>query len=451
MKSRTSAAGLAVLTLGTLVYPLDSSVTVAFPYITEHFAQPMSATRLLVISFVRTSASILLVCGRIGDLWGYRRVLQAGLALSLAAFVIIGLAPSYGILLMGRIVQGVGAALIASCGPALSMGLFGEDARGRAIGFYTMIVVLSMAAGPLLGGWLVENWGWSAVFWFRAPLAFLALIMSPQLSAPDFREQSAFDYRGAGLMSTTIILFFVSLNLAWGHGGLAAGVGLVALISATLLIRQQRLSPAPIIDLAYFRALDFSLINISSLLVNFTTFAIMLLVPFYLRRMSDFSVLEAGLALAAHPAGTALASYGVGRLLGRPSASIIAPRLAYGGILMAAVGLWLIGGWGAGLGLAAISVNLLFTGLGLGLFQASYMFIITGAIPPEHRGVAGSLATNTRTFGIMIAATSVFEAFRALEASNSFMTSFQTLFQSAAAVPACVIVMAGLIRLGHGR
>ena len=456
MRSWTNGAGLAVLTLGTLVYPLDSSVNVGFPYIIEHFAVPMSATRLLVVSFTLTSASLLLVCGRIGDLWGYRRVFQAGLALSLAAFLGDALAPSYGALLAARILQGVGAALIASCGPALCISLFADHGRGRAIGFYSMIFALGMAAGPLIGGWLVENWGWSAVFWFRAPIALLALGLTPLLTPPPVAEPlgadpaSGFDYRGAALLSTTIVLCFTALNLAWSDRVMAMLVGLLAVTSAIFMLRQQRRSPMPILDPAYFRALDFSLINASSLLVNFASFSIMLLVPFYLRRLTDLSVLEAGLALGAHPAGTALASFGVGWLIGGAGASHRAPPLAYGGMLVAATGLGLIGTWGGDMGLGGILANLGLTGIGLGLFQASYMFIITGAIPAAQRGVAGSLATNTRSFGILIAASTLFELFRALERANlsaglsaeaAFMASFQTLFQWAAAIPAGVVLV----------
>ncbi len=463
MRRWTDGARLGVVALGTLVYPLDSSVNVAFPYIIEHFGVPMSATRLLVVSFVLTSASLLLVCGRIGDLAGYRRVFQAGLALSLAALVMDGLAPSYALLLVARMVQGIGAALIASCGPALCIGLFADHRRGRAIGFYTMIIALGLAAGPLLGGWLVENWGWSAVFWFRVPIALFALGLSPLLAGPLLAgplasgAPSQFDYRGAALLSTTIVTCFIALNLAWSDRTAALLVGLLAIVSATLLVRQQRRSPAPIIDLGYFRGLDFSLINATSLLVNFASFSIMLLVPFYLSRLPDLSIVEGGLALAAYPAGTALASFAVGWLLGGAGAPKRAPRLAYAGVAMAALGLGLIGAWDRATGLSGMVSNLAFTGISLGMFQASLMFVIIGAIPPAQRGVAGSLATVTRSLGILLAATTLFELFRALERANlaaglsaeaSFMASFQTLFQLAAAIPACAVV---LVLLSAGR
>lgn len=454
MRSWTDGAGLLVVALGTLVFPLDSSVNVAFPYIIEHFGVPMAATRLLVVSFWLTSASLFLVCGRIGDLWSYRRVFQVGLAISLAAFIIEALAPAYGFLLLARILQGIGAALLASCGPALSMGLFADHARGRAIGFYSMVVALGMAVGPLIGGWLVESWGWSAVFWFRAPIALLALALSPLLAPPSRADEgSGFDYRGATLLGATIVTGFAALNLAWSDLPLALPVGFLAMVSAVLFVRQQRRNPAPIIDPGYFRSLDFSLINGASLLVNLASFSIMLLVPFYLIRLTDLSVLQAGLALSAHPAGTALASFGVGRLIGGGSPRR-APRLAYAGVVMTALGLWLVGTWDGTMGLGGILPNLAFTGIGLGMFLASYMFIITGAIPPAHRGVAGSLAANTRSLGTLIAASTLFELFRVLEQANldagltpeaSFMAGFQTLFQWAAAIPACLVALVALL------
>src|SRR3546814_11217158 len=94
-----------------------------------------------------------------------------GLACSAVAFVLCAVAPSFGFLLGARVLQGVGAALVLSCGPALMTSLFPEDRRSAALGLYAMIFALGSALGPLLGGVLVDAWGWSAGYGFRAPLA----------------------------------------------------------------------------------------------------------------------------------------------------------------------------------------------------------------------------------------------------------------------------------------
>src|ERR1700712_4101921 len=169
---------LLVVGLGTLVVPLDSAVNVDFPHIVRRFDLPLPAIQWIVISYTLTQTSLLLSFGRIGDMLGYRRVFLAGTAWSTLAFIACALAPSYPWLLAGRVAQGVGAGLILSCGPALATSLFPEQQRPRILGLYTMMFGIGGALGPSVFGLLVERFGWSAVFSFRAPIAALAFLLA---------------------------------------------------------------------------------------------------------------------------------------------------------------------------------------------------------------------------------------------------------------------------------
>ena len=120
---------LLIVGLGVLVAPLDSSVNVAFPYITDHYSVAASDMRLIVVSFILTTISLLLIAGRAGDVWGYRRVFQSGLLISAAALALDAAAPPFPVLLAARVIQGIGAALIVGSGPALAIGLFAENRR----------------------------------------------------------------------------------------------------------------------------------------------------------------------------------------------------------------------------------------------------------------------------------------------------------------------------------
>src|SRR6201997_4653971 len=142
--------GVLVVALGTLVVPFDSSVNFAFPFITRAFGLPIQAIQWVVIAYTLTYAALMLVFGRVGDMLGYRRVFLAGSAWSAIAFVLCALAPSYGALLAARVLQGVGAALVLSCGPALATGLYPESARIRILGLYTMVIGIGGALGPLI-------------------------------------------------------------------------------------------------------------------------------------------------------------------------------------------------------------------------------------------------------------------------------------------------------------
>ncbi|MGH7061495.1 MAG: MFS transporter, partial [Stellaceae bacterium] len=156
---------LVLVGLGTSVVPLDTAVNIGFPDITASFGLPIQMIQWVVICYVLTYASLLLAFGRVGDIFGHARVFRAGLLWGVAAFLLCAAAPSYGWLLFFRFLQGIGAGLVISVAPALVTGLFPEERRSRAVAAFAMIVALSSAAGPLLGGALVYVWGWPAVFW----------------------------------------------------------------------------------------------------------------------------------------------------------------------------------------------------------------------------------------------------------------------------------------------
>src|SRR5579872_2987438 len=132
--------GVLVVALGTLVVPFDSSVNFAFPFITRAFGLPIPAIQWVVISYTLTYAALMLVLGRVGDMLGYRRIFLAGSLWSAIAFVLCATAPSYNALLAARVLQGIGAALVLSCGPALATSLYPESASTRVLGVYTMVI-----------------------------------------------------------------------------------------------------------------------------------------------------------------------------------------------------------------------------------------------------------------------------------------------------------------------
>ena len=130
---------LVLIGLGTSVVPLDSAVNIAFPDITRSFGLPIEMIQWVVICYVLTHASLMLACGRLGDVFGYGRVFRAGLLWNALAFICCAAAPSYGWLLFCRFLQGIGAALILSCAPALVTGMFAEERRSRALGIFPIL------------------------------------------------------------------------------------------------------------------------------------------------------------------------------------------------------------------------------------------------------------------------------------------------------------------------
>ena len=183
--------------LGTATTQLDTSVNIAFPAITRGFGLSIGDIQWVVICYVLTYASLLLVLGRIGDTVGH--ALSTGSAIwSAVALLLVSCAPSYGAMLVFRCLQGVGAALVLSCGAALVTSLYGEERRSRSLGIYTMMLALGLMLGPLLGGALTAMWDWPAVFLFRIPIAIAALLFLRGMpTSPPRPASDRFDIAGS--------------------------------------------------------------------------------------------------------------------------------------------------------------------------------------------------------------------------------------------------------------
>ncbi len=444
-----------VVALGTLVVPFDSSVNFAFPFITRAFGLPIPAIQWVVIAYTLTYAALMLVFGRVGDVLGYRRVFLAGSLWSAIAFVLCALAQSYGALLAARVLQGVGAALVLSCGPALATSLYSESSRTRVLGTYTMVIGLGGALGPLIAGALVPLIDWPAVFWFRAPLALLAFLLGWQLPRDSRRAQrEPFDAAGGALLVLAISALLLALNQLQQRLTVFAVAGAICILATIGFIMQERRTQRPIIDLRFFRDFDFSLLNVGHAALNLAGFSVLLLVPFYLSRFGGLSPYGTGLLLACSPAGTAVAGPLTARLAGH-----VAPRLlALTGAGAMVIGQVIIGTADATPNILLLGAAMALQGAGVGLFQVAYFDIVTSSIPRTDRGVAGSLVMMTRTLGTVSGATVLMLLFQTWRSSAlaagapevmAFLAGFGFTFKIAAALPALVLLV-GLAR-GWGR
>src|SRR6266446_5232838 len=289
---------VALAGLGTSVVPLDSAVNIAFPDITTYFDLPIQMIQWVVICYVLTHASLMLAFGRVGDIFGHARVFRAGLLWNGAAFLCCAAAPSFGWLLFCRFLQGIGAALILSCAPALVTGLFPEDRRSRALAVFTMMYAVGSASGPLLGGVLVDHWGWPAVFWFRAPFALTALVFLGGLPAASRRGvREPVDIVGACLLALGICSLLLILNqLQQLDRYNFLSIALLGIALATLFgfVRWERRVAQPIINLDCFRIGGFAAINLASVLIYLTSFSVLLFGPYYLVRFTGLSLPVAG-------------------------------------------------------------------------------------------------------------------------------------------------------------
>jgi MFS family permease len=449
--------GLFVVSLGASLATMDLAVNVAFPSISAAFALETRSIRWVVICYVLTYSSLMLAFGKLGDRIGHRQVFRAGLVVSVLAFVLCALAPDYRSLLAARIVQGVATALVLSCAPALATLLFDESKRLSALGSYTSLTALASVLAPIIGGASIAALGWSGVFWFRAPLALLALLLLPLLphahETVTRTQMGAPNLAGSLLLATSLAFLLLTpalLELA-ASGWFALLTAVIGLAALCALAHHQRRAHDPILPLALLRDPDFVLLNLAAIIVHFVGFAVPLLVPYHLVRIAGYASFESGAVLALSPAGILIGS----ALAAKAAGAIGVRRTALLGGTLVAVGSLAIALWSQVPGLSMLVASLVLHGTGMGLFQVAYADIVFAALPREERGVGGSLTMVTRTIGVMSAATAMTALLHGIESRRSaegaseaaaFAEAFATVFLYSALLLVAFFVLSGLRR-----
>ena len=374
---------------GAFVVSLDSTVNVAFPAIAAAFAIPPERVRWVIIGYVFAYAITAFVAGALADRVGHGRVLRAGLALSASAFLLAGIAPTFGWLLAARVVQGLGGGCVYGTVPGIVTLLATPETRGRALGFLNFAMGLGFSVGPVVAGVLVGAFGWGSVFLIRLPLALIAL--------------------------------------AWAVSALppASAPPAARLVAARDVLR------APVL-----------LAGAQSFVANAAIFAIWLLAPFYLVASRGLTVFTTGLLFTLTPLGTTLAAPVGGRLADR--LGVRGPIVA--GLAVEALGLLLMSWCDAATPLAVVAVALLAAGFGVGLFQVTNMTQIMGAFVAAQQGAAGGFAFLARTLGVVAGVTVLAQLVAVRRAAVGLGPAAAEAFLAAGITVALAAAVAPLVR-----
>ena len=404
-----------VACLGGGLSTLDSAVNIAFPAILDAFRIDVSSLQWVVISYVLTYAVLLLPFGRLADRVGHRQVLSCGLAVSAVAFAACSIAPTFSVFLATRVAQGVGIALVLAAAPALITLAVSEEARARALGLFQMSVAAGFAAGPVLGGLLLELGSWRGVYLFRLPVALALLALaavgldrSRPVAAGRGSTFLALDLPGAVTFATGLagVLFVTARGPASGWTSpptlVVSGIA-VALLAGFVVI--ERGAASPLVDLSLFRNPAFAVANVLNALANGAMFTVWLLGPTLLVTLRGHGTISGGLLLGVTALGTAAGAVVAGRVTGRVGTG----RLSTLGLALEAVGLVATSRLGESTPTVAVVTAFALVGAGVGLFQVPNLSYVMGSIPRAQQGVASGMAQMVRTVGVLsgVAVTSV--------------------------------------------
>jgi EmrB/QacA subfamily drug resistance transporter len=391
---------MATVGSGVFMATVDGSiVNIALKTIQDTLGAEFHAVEWVVLCYLLTITCLLPMMGRLGDMFGKKRVALLGFVIFTGGSALCGLSWNIETLIGARVLQGVGAAMLQGVSGALLVTAFPPSERGVALGYIGTVVAAGILTGPVLGGVLLQLAGWPSIFYVNLPIGVAALALALR-ALPDDRTRSdqRFDIPGAVILAAALFMLLYALTegQAWGFGD-ARTLGLLAagLAGLALFVVWEARAAAPMIDLALFHNPAFSLSLVAALASFLALSFNFLLLPYYLQEVLGYSPQRTGLTLIASPLVLALASPVSGKLSDR-----FGPRwLGVAGLAIAALALFSMAALNEASTQFDVIVRLMAMGLGIGLFQSPNNSTIMGSVPRNALGVAGSLQAVMRTLG----------------------------------------------------
>jgi EmrB/QacA subfamily drug resistance transporter len=397
---------VAITVLGSGIAALDATVVnIALPTIGREFHTGIGALQWVMTGYTLTLAAFLLIGGSLGDHFGRRRVYSIGIIWFAVASAACGFAPGAVFLIVTRVLQGIGAALLTPGSLAILEASFVPDDRARAIGAWSGLGGVATAAGPLIGGYLISAASWRWIFFINVPISAVVVALGAR-HVPESRDPTAtgkIDYTGAlaGVVFLTGITFaFIEApTLGWSAPSVVAVavVGVAGL--AAFLAREQR-AASPMLPLEIFKVRQFAATNAVTFIVYAALTGATFLLPVTLQVVSGYSPLASGLALLPLTLIMLTLSARSGRL-----ATQIGPRLqmSVGPVVVGAgLALLVFCTYGSNYVVYVLPAVIVF-GLGLAITVAPLTATAMSSAPAEHSGIASAVNNDVARFGGLLA------------------------------------------------
>jgi EmrB/QacA subfamily drug resistance transporter len=407
---------------GLFLLMLDSTVVaLALPAIRHDVDASAEGLQWVMNGYLLTIAVLVVTAGRLGDMFGRKRVFLAGMVFFAIGSVVSGAAGSQDALILGRVLQGVGAAPMLSLSLALVCNVFPGEEQPRALGIWAAVSAVALAIGPLAGGVLIEI-DWRVIFWMNLPVSILGIAIT-LAAAPESTDPSAgsrIDWPGLAALSvglTAVVLALVQAD-AWGAEAIVALVviGLLALAAFWAIEHRAR---APIVEFALFRNGPYFGASAAAFALVGAYWAVMFFQPQYLQDVRGHSPILSGLMILPVTVPMIFISPFSGRLIRRFGAR----HLMTTGMACGMVGLLVLTRLQSASSYLLLLAGYLLFGIALGLVYAPMSTAAMAAMPPDKAGIASGVLAMDRVLAGAVALAATGAVFHALLDNHSFAAS----------------------------
>ena len=388
---------VALVTSFTSAYIL-SAVNVALPVIGDHFAMTAVMQGWVTTSVLLMTATMMVPIGRLTDIYGRKRFFIYGLILQLTGTLFCGLANSGWVIIITRVIQGIGSSMIIGPMMAIITSVFPGEERGKALGTYVAATYAGLTVGPFMGGVLTQHLGWRSIFFFGTLMTAITITLALTKLKGEWREAAGekFDIAGSLIFGVSLmVLIYGFTTLPRSSGFVLLVIGLFGL---SMFIRFEGRIESPILNVGILgRNKVFIFSNVATMINYSATFALSFLLSLYLQYILGYSPQEAGFILLVNPATMAVFAPIAGRLSDRFQPQIIAAI----GLGLSCMSLSLLSLLDQSSGLVFISPLLVFSGLATAFLSSPNSNAVMSSVEKRFLGVAAGTQGTTRTVGMV--------------------------------------------------
>jgi EmrB/QacA subfamily drug resistance transporter len=440
----TKRSALIIASTSAFLTPfMISSINIALPAIGNEFEADAVVLSWVATSYLLAAAVCLVSFGKLADIYGRKKIFMIGQIMIVITSLLAAISVSAPMLIVFRIFQGAGGAMVFATGLAILTSVYPPQERGKVLGIAVAAVYIGLSCGPFFGGWLTQHFSWRAIFWANIPMGLFIIVLIILRLKGEWKgaEGDTFDFVGALIYSIAIVAILYGISII--PAKLSIALLILGVVGLVVFVKWERKIKSPVFEVKLFienRTFAFSCL---AALINYSaTFAVTFLLSLYLQYIKGLTPQTAGIVLMAQPIIMAIFSPLSGRLSDRIEPRVIASL----GMALTMLGLILLTFVGNNTVLVFIILSLMILGFGFALFSSPNMNAIMGSVDQRYYGIASGSVGSMRLLGQMLSmgiATLIFALF--IGRAQITPQYYPALIKS---VRVALIVFAGLCGMG---